>query len=131
MAALARIERPKQKLKSGQHRIYCDERRRIARIPTSLAVLVESETGETVGMATDLGIGGVFVSAADSPAYGTVVHVHIAPPDVPSEVRLQGVVRWITELGFGIQFDALGARETHTLSVLLEEAGGRLLGSHG
>src|SRR5687767_1620819 len=114
MAALARIELAKETLKSGQHRIDREERRRIARIPTSLAVLVESETGETVGIATDLGIGGMFVSAADAPAYGTIVHVHIAPPDVPSEVRLRGVVRWVTELGFGIQFDALGARETHT-----------------
>lgn len=37
-------------------------------------------------------------------------------------VHLDGVVRWFNARGFGVQFAPMGARETHALSILFDQA---------
>jgi hypothetical protein len=82
-------------------------------------VVVETTGEDLVGIATDLWLGGMFVSSTDTLAYGTRVNVRLERPDVGQEMCLPGIVRWLTELGFGVQFGALRARDTHELAWLL------------
>ena len=61
----------------------------------------------------------MFVNSGETLPYGTRVNVRLERLDVGVELCLPGIVRWVTELGFGVQFRSLGARETHALVLLL------------
>jgi hypothetical protein len=99
---------------SGEHPIARD-RRSASRVTTELTVLVEAYGQNIVGIATDLGLGGTFVCSIETLPYGTDVDVRFGGPEVGLELCIPGTVRWTTELGFGVQFGALGARETRAL----------------
>jgi hypothetical protein len=91
-------------------------------VTTSLPVLVEMSGQEIVGIATDLGLGGMFVRSTETVAYGAEMNVRLELPDVNLKLRLPGIVRWVTELGFGVQFGVFGARETHALVQFVSSA---------
>jgi hypothetical protein len=99
---------------SGEHRIAQD-RRRSSRVPISLPVIVETDGESFTGIASDIGLGGIFVKCGDVPAYGAEVNVRLELPLQGPEIRLPGIVRWVTRCGFGVQLAPLGARETHAL----------------
>ena len=89
----------------------------------SLPVEVEQGTGGFHAIAVDLGVGGMFVEASATPAFGVKIVIVVELPGAPRRARLPAIVRWINERGFGVQFLALGARETHALSELVASAG--------
>jgi Tfp pilus assembly protein PilZ len=62
--------------------------------------------------------GGVFVQATDIPAFGTRVTLQFEAPGM-SDIKIPGIVRWTKVEGFGVQFQLLGARETHALALLV------------
>lgn len=92
---------------------------RPSRVPVSLPVVVEGGEGPLHATAVNLGVGGVFVQVHPVPAYGAEVVVVIELPALSQAARLRGVVRWTNGKGFGVQFSALGARETHALGQLV------------
>jgi type IV pilus assembly protein PilZ len=77
----------------------------------------------TEARARDLSLGGIFVEAAAPPPYGTSVDVLLSLPHLDAEACIQGVVRWTTSAGMGVQFGSMGARYTHGLVELLSALG--------
>jgi hypothetical protein len=82
-------------------------------------VRVEAHEREIEGVATDVGLGGMFVQASKTLPYAAEVKVLFSPSEGGVELCLPAVVRWVTADGFGLQFGRLGARETHALVLLL------------
>jgi PilZ domain-containing protein len=72
------------------------------------------------GVARDIGLGGIFIEAADSLPFGTELFIVLRLPGAKADLRLPGVVRWVKSDGFGVQFGLLGARDTHAISALLK-----------
>ena len=73
-----------------------------------------------VGMAKDISIGGMFVESTRVVPFGTQITIVGRFPGAKADLRLTGIVRWAKPDGFGVQFGALGARETHAISELLK-----------
>ena len=73
-----------------------------------------------VGMAKDISIGGTFVESTQVLPFGTQITIVGRFPGAKADLRLAGIVRWAKPDGFGVQFGALGARETHAISELLK-----------
>ena len=71
------------------------------------------------GMATDLSLGGMFIQTRHPAPSGQTVVVRLTLCGSKRAVVLPAVVRWTKHDGMGVQFAALGARQTH---VLLEMA---------
>jgi len=72
------------------------------------------------GMAKDISIGGMFVESTEVLPFGTEITIVGRFPGAKADLRLPAIVRWTKPTGFGVQFGALGARETHAISQLLK-----------
>jgi hypothetical protein len=68
------------------------------------------------GRASDISLGGMFVTTATPLPFGSEIVVYISFPQQRGTFALGGVVRWTREGGMGIQFGLLGARETHAIA---------------
>jgi hypothetical protein len=66
----------------------------------------------------DLSVGGAYVISADKPAFGAVVTLVVQLPALVAKgpSSLGGIVRWVREDGFGIQFGPTGALDTYALA---------------
>ena len=96
------------------------ERRRHPRKAVDLPAEVQIGDGPRAPARLDqMSIGGSFVETADVPSFGTQLTLHFALPGVEQPLALPAVVRWVSERGMGVQFGALGARETYELSEFL------------
>ena len=78
------------------------------------------EAAPFTGTAKDISIGGMFVESTEKLPFGTEIIIVARLPGAKADVRLPGIVRWVTAGGFGVQFQLLGARETHAISQLLK-----------
>jgi hypothetical protein len=107
---------------SGQHRIAPKERRAQARVAVHFPLWVTLEAGALSGVATDLGVGGMFIRAAEPLAYETKVTVEFRSSIAGATLRLPAVVRWSTNIGFGVQFGALGILETREIIRIFQHA---------
>lgn len=92
-------------------------RPRTLRVPVNLPVVVEHGAARFEAVAANLGLGGVFVLASPGLPYGEHLDVVVELPGLAGLSRLPGVVRWSDQGGFGVQFQQLGARETHAIGV--------------
>ena len=108
---------PAHPTSSGTHSIDVTERRRLSRAAVSQLVLVRWDDEEFEGQVRDVGIGGMFLTAAVQPPYGAQVEIEMGSPLGP--LRLPSIVRWAEPAGFGVQFTLLGARETKAISDML------------
>lgn len=96
------------------------ERRRHPRKPVDLAAEVRLGDGARQPARLDqMSIGGSFVETAEVPPFGTAITLHFALPGVREPLTLPAVVRWTSDRGMGVQFGAIGVRETHALSEFL------------
>ena len=97
------------------------DKRSHRRASVELAVSCERPDAPPIsGTVRDIGIGGVFIEAAEQPAFGTVVVIVGRLPGASHDLRLPGIVRWSKSNGFGVQFGSLGAQETHAILTALE-----------
>lgn len=92
------------------------EKREHIRAPYQVDVQV---SGDWIGTVTsrDLSVGGMFLLTPDgmsSPAMGAELELRFAAPGNP-ELRIPGIVRWLSADGFGVQFGLLGVRETNAI----------------
>jgi len=92
---------------------------RTLRVPVNLPVVIEHAGARLHAVAANLGIGGVFVQGIASLAYGEQLYLVVELPGLAGPSRLPGVVRWSDAGGFGVQFQQLGARETHAIGALV------------
>jgi type IV pilus assembly protein PilZ len=72
------------------------------------------------GMAKDISIGGMFIESTEQLPFGSELSIVGRFPGAKADIRLPAIVRWAKPDGFGVQFQALGARETHAISELLK-----------
>ena len=86
-------------------------------VPVSLAL---AGTGVPVqGVCRDISIGGMYVITEARAPFGSGVVVEMAFPGV-GIMKMQATVRWTGPDGIGLQFGALGAKETHGIVQLLK-----------
>ena len=97
------------------------EKRAHSRSVVRIAVKCTTEGGATVtGISRDISTGGMYVEASEIPAFGTKIGLELDAPGLHATV-LPGIVRWTKADGFGVQFQLLGARETHALAELVRK----------
>lgn len=89
------------------------------RVPVRLSTTFEHAGAEAAGVIVNIGLGGAFVTADPVPAYAERVVLVARFPGYAEPLRLAGTVRWGDASGFGVQFEAFGAREAHTISRLM------------
>jgi hypothetical protein len=96
------------------------ERRRHPRKEVDLPA--EVQAGDGPRRAVRLGqmsVGGCFVHTDEPAAFGTAITVHVVLPRTRQPLALGAIVRWTSDQGMGVQFGALGARETYELTEFL------------
>jgi hypothetical protein len=97
--------------------------RRTSRVPFVRDVLLQIEGGEWKwAVSRDISLGGMFIQSSTPSPFGARVSVSILKPTPLGEFRIEGAVRWTDREGMGIQFGLMGARTTHELIQLIEEA---------
>lgn len=67
----------------------------------------------------DVSLGGMFVDTPAPLPYGARVRLFLRLPGLRDEAVIDAVVRWSKPTGMGVQFGAMGARETHALTTLI------------
>jgi hypothetical protein len=96
------------------------ERRRDERSSIDIPVTfyVKGRNREHQGTAKNISIGGMQIETSATIAFGSAVDVYTILPGGTGRVRLPGIVRWVREGNVGIQFQLLGAVETHLITQL-------------
>jgi len=98
-----------------------EDKRVHPRVVVNTPVSCEVKNGAAFeGLAKDISIGGTFVETSEVVPFGTEVTIVGRFAGTKGDLRLPGTVRWAKPDGFGVQFGALGARETHAISQLLK-----------
>jgi len=75
----------------------------------------------TFGFAMDISMGGVFVETVFPAARGSDVVMRLWPSGWDEELILPGVVRWTDGHGMGVEFAAVGPRETGAITKLADD----------
>ncbi len=97
------------------------EKRAQSRSVVRIAVTCITDGGASIsGTSRDLSTGGIYIEATEIPAFGTKISLQLEAPGL-YKVNLPGIVRWTKADGFGVQFQLLGARETHALAELVRK----------
>jgi len=98
-----------------------EDKRVHPRVVVNTLVSYEVKNGAAfTGLVKDISIGGTFVETTEVVPFGTEVTIVARFASTKGDLRLPGTVRWTKPDGFGVQFGALGARETHAISQLLK-----------
>lgn len=100
-----------------EHRQYP---RKPLRLPVSFALVDGSRIDASC---RDISLGGMFIETPEPMPYGADVTIHLWLPGLTAETAVKSVVRWTQRgTGMGVQFGTMGARETHALIQLLQQA---------
>jgi Tfp pilus assembly protein PilZ len=99
------------------------ELRRHHRVPFSEPVVFARKGSESrvSGQSHDISIGGMFIQTQSPAPFGAEVVIHLHVPGEASAFALPAIVRWTEPGGMGVQFQPLGARETHSITELVAE----------
>jgi hypothetical protein len=94
------------------------EKRQFERAEFSGATEVEVGGRRFAANLRDLSVGGAYVLTNERLAFNTPVALWITLPAIADKGprRLSGLVRWVREDGFGVQFGPTGALETYALA---------------
>jgi type IV pilus assembly protein PilZ len=99
------------------------DKRSHSRVPfqhkPSLTFVVADRPEELeMGVAADIGLGGMFIETDVVLPFNTAIEVSIELPGEAKPFTLPARVRWSNARGMGVQFGALGVRETFTITEL-------------
>ena len=87
------------------------------RFSCELPVTLRIADQEISALATNIGLGGVFLTMADTGlAYGTEGAIDLKLPALHEPARIQVTVRWVVPEGIGLQFGSLRALEVWGLN---------------
>jgi hypothetical protein len=84
--------------------------------PLDFAVAGAARVG---GTCRDLSVGGMHIQTEIPAPFGADVTVYAEFPGTRGTLALPGVVRWAKGGEIGVQFGALGARETYAITQVL------------
>lgn len=96
-----------------------DEKRRHHRVPLEATVTCRStdtEGFQCQAHARDISLGGMYLQSEEVPPLGRKVELAFQLPGSKAPLKLPGIVRWYAGDGFGVQFQLLGAKETHAIT---------------
>lgn len=96
-----------------------DEKRRHHRVPLEAKVTcraTDTEGFQCQANAKDISIGGMYLQSDELPALGRKLELSFQLPGNQAVLKLPAVVRWFAGDGFGVQFQLLGAKETHAIT---------------
>jgi hypothetical protein len=96
------------------------ERRREERaaVDIPLTFYVKGKSRELEGTAKNISVGGMQVETSAAVAFGAAIDIYMVLPGGSGRSRLPGIVRWVREGQLGVQFQLLGAIETHLITQL-------------
>ena len=97
-------------------------RRAHARYARRLKVKVVSDGESVVCVSRNLSLGGMFLITETPLRYGSEVQLVFQLPALNKKVSVDGVVRWQSRDGMGVQFSSLRAKETWALNELFRES---------
>jgi hypothetical protein len=96
------------------------EKRQFERAPFDDTVTIELGSERFEARVRDLSVGGAYIVSDRRLPFGATVSLTIRLPALTERgkppVSLEGVVRWIREDGFGVQFGPTGALATYALA---------------
>jgi hypothetical protein len=94
------------------------------RVCVNLRVRFDREGTErhTMGYATDLSLGGMFIATVAPQPCSAKLIVRLSVPGLPLPLILHAVVRWTNACGMGVQFAPYGTRETSLITQLVHAA---------
>jgi len=94
------------------------EKRQFERAQFDGAVDIEFSGRRFSAHVRDLSVGGAYILSAEKLPFGAPVKMWIRLPAIADKGPrlIQGIVRWVREDGFGIQFGPTGALETYALA---------------
>ena len=118
MSKPARADFPPPRRLSGTRR-KVPEARRDERAPLELVMHFYLDGVRHLGTATNLSVGGIFVQTETPAPFGATIMVELDLPGMREPACITSFVRWTNAEGMGLQFDLMGARETHALTELL------------
>jgi hypothetical protein len=98
-----------------------NEKRQFERVDFDGAVEVELGGRTFPARVRDISVGGAYVLTTEKANFGEAVTLRIVLPAIAAKGprALGGVVRWVRDDGFGLQFGATGALETFALAELV------------
>ncbi len=83
------------------------QKRVFDRYPCELVVTVSQGDVEFTGIANNVSLGGMHIKALDKVEFQSKVSVRFELPDLKTDATIEGIARWVTPDGFGVQFGAL------------------------
>lgn len=89
------------------------------RIPLQLPLIFRWMGRWFDGVARDIGVGGAFIESAEAPVHGSTIELVLDLDRTRRPMHVTAIVRWHEPGGFGVQFQLLGAYETHILTRIL------------
>lgn len=94
------------------------EHRRYTRAPLNAPAefVAKGRDARVAGTAKDISLGGMFLETSTPLGHNVSLVVYVTIPGEKGPFALPGIVRWTRPDGMGIQFDLLGARETHAIA---------------
>jgi hypothetical protein len=96
------------------------EKRQFERAAFDAAIEVQAGDDRFQGRVRDLSVGGVYVISDRKLAFGQAVRITLPLPALTERNKppavIDGVVRWVREDGFGVQFGPTGALFTYALA---------------
>jgi len=108
--------RPRQTpVESRQHPRKC--------VRVGVAFAPRGSLARTVGESRDVSIGGMFIETDRPAAFGSEIDLTLDLPGIRNPATVVATVRWVSPEGMGVQFGAMGARETYGITELLKTAG--------
>ena len=96
------------------------EKRQHPRRQVEAEISFQVDSGDrTSASCRDVSIGGMFIETTTVAPYGANVRLFLRLPGLKDEAVVDAIVRWVKPTGMGVQFQRMGARETHALALLL------------
>lgn len=96
------------------------DHRKHPRKPIELSISFRIGDGPQVdAICRDISLGGMFIETASPAPFGATIEVLLPLKGLKQPAVIRSFVRWTTPEGMGVQFGAMGARETYALTQLL------------
>ena len=94
------------------------EKRQFERAQFDGEIEIETSGRRFPAKVRDLSVGGAYILSKEKLAFGTPVKMWIRLPAIAEKGPrlIQGIVRWVRDDGFGVQFGPTGALETYALA---------------
>jgi type IV pilus assembly protein PilZ len=89
------------------------------RVDLDLEFQVEGDDTRHLARGRDMSLGGMYFIVDPTPPFGASLHLFVDLPGVSDAIAIPATVRWMGPDGIGVQFGALGVRQTYEITEFL------------